>query len=290
MEERIAEENYKMPERKKILIASNMYQIDPVCYASHLDMFYKLGRCKDLQIITFLPWRTPIDKARNDAVRMALAYEAEVLFFYDDDMFFGDATIAKNLIYNVLNTPKINVVQAVAYIRGYPFKPMTFKIIDIEDRKQMVADDTPEDLLADVDEHGFVKRDAVGCCATAIRVEVFKNIPAPWFLTGEKNTEDIYFCAKLREYLTDAGVYVNTNYEVGHHMDKPILTSTSRKMLLEMHEKYRVDQCWLPDTTFVDRMALSKDKFKFEERPNPFLEMDRLPFVKEETSNEGRKD
>jgi hypothetical protein len=264
----------------KVLVATNLYALEPVPYASHLDMFCQFGKHSDEMEVTFFgPWRMPIDRARNDAARMAQIYDADFLFFFDDDMYFGDATVPYKLIKKVAENDKINVLQALAFIRGYPFKPMSFKLKQVEEQLRMTVDDTPEELLADVDSDGLVKRDAVGCCATVIRRKVFDSLPMPWFLTGSHNTEDIFFCAKLGHYFKDAGIYVDTTMEVGHMLDRPILSSSSRKMLLEMHEHYKVDQVWLPDETFMDRLRVGRNNFEFETRINP-LEVD-IPLRKD---------
>ena len=262
----------------KVLVATNCYALDPVCYASHLDMFYKLGQQSDLQIIFFGPWRKPIDGARNDAARMAKAYECDILFFYDDDMLFADPMTAIKLIRRIVDDKKINIVQALAYIRGYPYKPMVFHLVEVEGHKRMVAYTEPEELLEIADESGLVKCDAVGCCATAMRVGLFDALPEPWFLTGQHNTEDIFFCAKAAHYLQDAGVYCDTSLEVGHLLDRPVLTTAARTMLKEAHIKYSLDQVWLPDATFAPRQDVVTKLFKFETRKNMFEDMDNIPF------------
>ncbi len=283
-------DSLKEKEKIRVLIATNCYALDPVCYASHLDVFKKLGEAKDIDIVFFAPWRKPIDQGRNEAAKMAMVYDCDILFFYDDDMFFADAKIPLKLIRCVRDNDKINILQALAYIRGYPYKPMVFYLREIENLKCMTAYEIPEELfeLAEkANDNGLVKVDAVGCCATAMRVELFNTLPEPWFLTGQKNTEDIFFCAKAKHYLQDAGIYCDTSVEVGHLLDRPILTTYSRKFLIELHEKYQADQVWLPDATFTPRQKIVHEQFKFETRPNILENIKSLP-LKEEIKNDNR--
>ena len=251
-------------------------------------MFYKFGENKDkVDIVFFGPWRMAIDQARNQAVKMALAYECDFLFFYDDDMFFADPMIGIKLLNRLIENEKVNLIQALAFIRGYPYKPMVFHIVDLGEKKAMMPYSTPEELDAIADETGLVRCDAVGCCCTMMRVGIFNIIPEPWFLTGQKNTEDIFFCAKMNHYLEDSGIYCDLSVEAGHLLDKPVLTRSSRKMLIEIHEKYNMDQVWLPDATFVERQSVNKKAFDLEVRPNPFDQMDKLNF--KEKKNESNK-
>ena len=167
-----------MEKKIKVLVTSNQYHCEPICEAGFKDVFYKFGESREFDVVFYGPWRQPIDVARNGAVKMALQYECDYLFFYDDDMFFADPMVPIKLIKRLIANEKINVIQAVAFIRGYPYKPMVFKVSSLDDgRKVMEAYTTPEELEADADSDGLVKCAAVGCCCTVIRVPVFNVMP-----------------------------------------------------------------------------------------------------------------
>ena len=243
-----------MKKKPKLLIATNLYQIDPVVYSSHLDMFYKLGKMHEkYEIMFYAPWRVPIDKARNDAVALSVAANCDYLFFYDDDMWFEDGNTPITLLEQMIENPDIHMLQGLAFIRGYPYKPMIFKFLDKGDRsKRLLTFDEYEDHIR---EDGLVEVDAVGCCATMINTEIFKMMPKPWFVTGEQHTEDIYFCVKAKNYVEEFKIFCDTKTKIGHLLDRAVLIDGNRKMLREMHELHNVNQLFLSEPSFVQNMS-----------------------------------
>ncbi|HBH13815.1 MAG TPA: hypothetical protein DDX29_12015 [Clostridiales bacterium] len=287
----------------KIMIATNLYQVDPIVYSGHLQLFYRLGKeverslhgveieiadPKDpaLDDIVFTaPWRTPIDKARNDAGELALYYNCDYLFFYDDDMYFPDAKVIIEMIKRIINnSEKIHILQALAFIRGYPFKPMIFKLYEVGENKKMKAFEEYKDYVED---DGLVKCDALGCCCTIIDTRLLKMVPKPWFQTGTGHTEDIYFCVKANHYVGGIGIYCDTTVKIGHLLDKIILTEENREILKEIHEKYNLNQLFLPDPTFIPLQKMSKTmQFDFDHRENP-LTRECIPIRKKEETQDG---
>ncbi len=244
-----------MTKKKKLMVATNIYKIDPIPYASHLSMIYRLGKnLPELDLVFSGPWRMPIDVARNAAVDYALKMECDYLFFYDDDMVLHPDIIER------LFARKKDIVMALCYIRGYPFRPMMFRFdgvgnLDLYDYKD-------EDV-----EDGLVKVDAVGNACTFINCEAFKLIPEPWFVTGKTHTEDVYFCMKARDYIEKLELYVDVSFESGHMLDKPILTSTSRKLLLKMYEK-GINQLWQPDASYIKEVEYKNPLEDYKEKQN----------------------
>lgn len=231
-----------MPEtegKRRICVATNIFNIDPIPYASHLSLMYRLGRnLTNWDVIFVGPWRIPIDVARNRAATIALEEKCEYLFFYDDDMVVHPNVV--QLLLDRVAKQEIHVISALVYIRGYPFKPMLFRFD--EPKYLGLFDYKPEDI----EENGLIAVDAVGCAATLIDCELFKMTPKPWFLTGEKHTEDVYFCMKAKDHIEGVKIYMDTQVECGHMLDKPVLTQISREVLLEIQNK-GVDQLWQPN-------------------------------------------
>ena len=223
-----------MSKKKKIMIATNIYNIEPLPYASHMSMIYRLGKnLPNYDLVFSGPWRMPIDVARNETVSFALKMECDYLFFYDDDM-----VLHPDIIERLLARDK-DFIMALCYIRGYPFRPMMFRFdgignLDLYDYKE-------EDVV-----DGLVKVDAVGNACTLIKCEAFKLIPEPWFVTGKTHTEDVYFYMKARDYIKEVDLFVDVSFECGHMLDKPMLTSSSKKILMDIHET-GVNQIWQPD-------------------------------------------
>jgi len=255
---------------KKIMIATNLYQVDSAVYASHINMAYRVGKdLADWQVYFSAPWRMPIDKARDLAVKIALNNECDYLFFYDDDMFL-DPNVVTKLLARVEENEDIHIIQAKAYIRGYPYDPMIFKFIE-KDKLTLYVD-----FENDVAENGLLKVDAVGCCATLIDCELFKKVPEPWFVTGFNHTEDVYFCLRAKTYLENVGIYMDNNIEVGHLLDRPILTSVSRKVLTKMNEEYDLNQLWMPDVNFVKNIKEHNKPLAPIDLINPIEQLEKL--------------
>jgi hypothetical protein len=278
--------------KKKVMVATNLYQVDPIVYSGHAQLFYRLGKAIEnklsnmADIVFTAPWRTPIDKGRNDAAELALYYECDYLFFYDDDMYFPDANKIIQLIKRMIEDKedRIHILQAEAFIRGYPFKPMLFKLYDVGENKKMKAFEDYEDFI---EEDGLVKCDAVGCCCTIIDTRLFKMTPKPWFVTGTGHTEDIYFCVKANHYNGGVGIYMDTNVSIGHLLDKIILTKENRPILKEIHEKYNLNQLLLPDPTFIPLQKMGRTmQFDFDHRENPLIR-ECIPIRKEEVTENG---
>ncbi len=270
------------------MVATNLYNIDPVVYSSHMDMFYKLGKAhKEIEIVFLGPWRQPIDIARNNAAKLALEWECDYLAFYDDDMYFKSGEDFVKLIRTVRDSKdRIHILQGLAYIRGYPFKPMCFKFDDITDGdKRIVGYD---DWEKNIDKDGLVKCDALGCCGTIFDVKLFKMVPRPWFLTGKTHTEDIYFCVKAGQFLGNLGIYMDTTVEIGHLLDKIILTRSNRDLLKNIYEEHKINQLFLPDETFVTQIEESSGMiFEEKNRDNPLTNLDRLYYENEEDKPDG---
>ena len=252
----------------KVMVATNIYQVDPVVYASHLDMFYQLGKVSDeIEIVFHGPWRLPIDSARNSAAQYAMRMECDYLLFYDDDMYFPTGKDIVKLIRTIRdNDDKIHILQALAFVRGYPFKPMCFKKTEVRDEQRTGFFDDYKDHI---DENGLVKCDAVGCCATIIDVNLFKMTPEPWFLTGKTHTEDVYFCVKAQQFVGNLGVYMDTTIKIGHLLEKIVLTEGNRDMLLKIYEEYKLNNLFLPDENFVHVMKVGHNILEEVQGVNP---------------------
>jgi len=237
--------------KKRLLVATCIYGVDPIPYASHLNMFYKLG--KDLpnwDVIFSGPWRMPIDVARNRAAKVALEEECDYLFFYDDDMVTHPAVVERLLKH--VEREEIHIISAKVFIRGRPFNTMIFRFDDPD--KLGLFEPKPEDI----DENGLVKCGAVGCASTLIDTQLFKMTPEPWFLTGAHNTEDVYFCMKAADHISGIEIRMDMNTECGHMLDKPILSTASKSVLTKIQDQ-GLDAIWQPNFSGKEVIATFKD-------------------------------
>lgn len=245
-----------MPEtdKRRICVATNIFNIDPVPYAAHMSMWYRLGKnLQDWDIMFVGPWRMPIDVARNRAAAIALEENCEYLFFYDDDMVVDPDVVQKLL--KRISKQEIHIISALVYIRGYPFHPMVFRFREPGHLGHF------DYAKKDIEDNGLVSVDAVGCASTLIDCKLFKMVEEPWFLTGKLHTEDVYFCMKAKEHIGGIKIYMDTEVECGHMLDKPILTENSRNLLLKMY-KEDINQLWQPS---AENRAPKDYEFKEED-------------------------
>lgn len=225
----------------KVLVSINtLSEVDSQVYPAHLVQAFRMGRDTDVEFILHTPRRMAIASARNDAVHMALSLGCDYVFFWDDDM-----ELHPNTFKTLLSRDK-DIIMALCYIRGYPFKPMVFKWFDKGDTS--IADVKIEgraiglwqDCESSTNEAGLIENvAAVGCAATLIKTELFRNLPHPWFYTGTANTEDVYFCIKAQDKLEGVSIAVDTTIPAGHALkDRRILYPWNADLLRKHEEEY----------------------------------------------------
>lgn len=226
----------------KILLAVNaLSEIDSQPYPSHLIHAFRLGRDTDFECLLFTPRRMAIDNARNQAVEFALENECDYIFFWDDDMELHPHTLK-----TLLGRGK-DIIMAMCYIRGYPFKPMVFRWVDSK-VDSGIADVVTKgkfmELWEDCEDYtttdGLIENvAAVGCAATLMRTEVFKYMTKPYFHTGISNTEDVFMCAKAQNQVEGVTIAVDTTVPVGHVLkDRRILYPWNASLLKKHEEEY----------------------------------------------------
>ena len=151
--------------------------------------------------------------ARENIVEGALKWDADYIFWWDDDMVFPWSTFLR------LWRHQKPVVGALAFTSRYPIEPCLYAIEDVSSpgahggvkyysRKIW---DFPEDkLITDEDIGGSI---AFGAGIGMINVNVFKQLPRPWF-SSTGCGEDWFFCLRCHEH----GIrrYVDTGIDIGH--------------------------------------------------------------------------
>jgi glycosyltransferase involved in cell wall biosynthesis len=198
-----------------------------------------MGRnCKpEDQFIHFAPHRSSIDRTRNEAVKNALIWGADYLYFIDDDMILTPDTF-KHLV-----EADKDVVMADTCVRGYPFDPMHF--IDPADPGFENPDHEVNNLhhfhkYRDyVDDKGLVRVDAIGCATVLFKVKLFRDIQPPWFVTTASMTEDVYFCLKAQRHYgrKNFGVYVHTKVPTAHILEPEVIYPAVRQLFIDRCEE-----------------------------------------------------
>ncbi|MGQ9845885.1 MAG: hypothetical protein ACUVQP_00070 [Bacteroidales bacterium] len=214
----------------KILIGINtLTEVDAQVYSNHLAFFYHLGKLSEHEFILFTPRRFSIDRMRNTAATIALENDCDYLMFIDDDMLLNIFTLE-----NLIDANK-DIVMAHTYIRGYPFKPMAFKIIGDANANDFTVQHY-DDLLENVDTKGLVDVDAVGFATVLIKTHLFKKLSKPFFVTTLNGTEDVYFCLRCKMELDNVSIAVDTRCPTGHLLDKEAISTATLKPLKEYYE------------------------------------------------------
>lgn len=208
---------------KTFVCINTLTDIEQMVYSNHIQFFYRLGKhYPNDTFILFAPRRMSIDRARNLAAKLALESGCDNLLFIDDDVI-----VPINMLDKLLAADK-DIVAGWTIIRGYPFKNMFFKF-----------DDAKRDLspMEGVERSsGVIDVDAVGFSTCLIKTELLKKIPAPWFVTGPTNTEDIYFCLKARQYVPDCTICVDTGIETCHLVGPEFVAPHNREDLMKFME------------------------------------------------------
>jgi len=154
--------------------------------------------------------KLPIDKARNELVKIALRNKARYILFVDDDTF-----IPVNAIIKMMRHER-DVVTGVVWTKRDPPEPCIYK-----EAGMGAWFDFPQDQLVEIESAGLA------CCL--IKTDIFHKLEEPWFQLGWTKTqkdgrkfkcgvgEDIYFYRLCKK----AGIkaYADTSI-LCDHMDR----------------------------------------------------------------------
>jgi hypothetical protein len=157
----------------------------------------------------------PIDEMRNALVRDAMSANCTHLLMADTDQCYHPETITRLLSH------KKPIVGCLVYRRYPPFDPLMLR--GELGKYQTVAEWEPDSL---------VEVDATGTGCLLFDMQVFRDMPAPWFRfrkdvgSGKPVGEDIGFCSDLRA----AGyrIFVDTSVPAGHLSQMMITEGTWR--------------------------------------------------------------
>jgi len=144
-----------------------------------------------------------LDDVRNALVQQAFEADCTHLLPLDTDQKYP-----RDLISRLFAHGK-KIVRAKVHRRYPPFDPILLRLnedgryIHVPDKEWMAG--------------GLVKVDATGVMACAlIDMEVFENVPYPWFYTDKKTGvgEDVSFCQKA--LAAGYEIFVDCDLQVGH--------------------------------------------------------------------------
>jgi hypothetical protein len=216
--------------KERVLIACNtLTSIALPAYFDHARFYYRVGRDHpDTEFFQYFARRASIDKFRNWAAQAAISMDAKWLMFIDDDMMLPFDSYTK------LRKVNYDIVGALNYIRGYPFRLMAFKYTKSNEKPRRLANIYQEELPKPLG--AVIPCNAIGTAVALIRVDIFKKTPAPWFITGPHNTEDIYFCIKAKEYVPKIKIGMHTGVVTGHLLDQEVISYETYEDLKKFYE------------------------------------------------------
>ena len=166
--------------------------------------------------------------ARELVVEGALAWGADWLLMWDDDMLFPWSAFLK------LWRHQKPVTAALAFTSRLPIQPVIYRILERHTAKGLVREsdfvlDYPKDrLITDQDVDGPI---AFGAGVVLINMNVFKQIPKPWFHSTGCG-EDWMFC--LRCFDHGISRYVDTSVKTMHKSANPTWVSED---LYDLHKQ-----------------------------------------------------
>lgn len=159
---------------------------------------------------------------RNRIVKDALSLGCTHLFFVDDDLVVEPGALQK------LYAHDLDVV-GFKYVKKTPV-PECASMISIpgSESKQPVP----------LNATGLMEIDwSLTAGGSLIKMDVFKRIPYPWYLTMQQGTEDTYFCARLRE----AGIKCWLDNDIfADHVDKSNGDSYGKEGIIQGKYKHLI--------------------------------------------------
>lgn len=231
---------------KVLILVNTLNAVNSFIYSNHIGFLTHVKKqFPNDQIIFFTPPRMSIDMARNSAAKAAMENECDYLMFLDDDVLVPENTLEE------LIRPDADICAGLVIIRGYPFNVMAFT--SDENRDLPYFNDLPLDLQSTEDrvilkdpvtqDDGLI---AVGFSCCLIKVSLLKKIPTPFFITGPRNTEDIYFCLKAKTTLDSLRendpsvpklkIAMATNVQCGHQLHPEPIEWRTREVFQEFYE------------------------------------------------------
>lgn len=184
-------------------------------YANRLTNFLHLGRFEERSRHSDCPFEfyfvtlgrifTPL--ARETAAKEALAHGMDYLFMVDDDMICPDDLFEK------LHRHDVDVVAALAFTRNYPHRAVLYSIQEGWDAMSR-SDYFINHWIDRYPENKLVECDAVGFGAVLIKMDVFKRLMPPYFMSAASVGEDILFCHKVKK--AGARIFMDTSVKLGH--------------------------------------------------------------------------
>lgn len=199
---------------KKILIAIPCMDMVSARFAQSLATLKKMNSC----VVSFLIGSLIYD-ARNKLAGYAIEGEFDYVLWLDSDMVFRPDTLERML--KVLDEhEEIEILSGLYFRRGYPFTPVLFKKLEINEKNECIFEDYDEipEELCEVAGCGF------GC--VLMRTDCLFDMASKqdeigmWFSPMGNVGEDVAFCIRARKM--GYKVYCDPSISLGHMGYAPV--------------------------------------------------------------------
>ncbi len=212
----------------KIMVGTNtLTQVDQLAYVNHCNLWFRFGR--DYPNIDFgfsSPRRASIDRMRNQTAQAALENNFDYLMFIDDDVL-----VPKNCLTGLLACDS-DIAAGHTIIRGYPYDNMFFKYLDPEHEEGLTFNNDPV-----LNDKGVIDCAAVGFSLVLIKCDLLRKVPPPYFVTGTKNTEDVYFCIKAKKYNPETTIVVDPKITTAHILGSEVIEPENKEAYKKFFEQ-----------------------------------------------------
>lgn len=213
----------------------------PEAYDNHLVLSFHVGvwqeqikhekRPIQYEFYWFTAGRLLTALAREKLMEQALNTGMDYILTYDDDMVLP-TDMVERLLLDMEENPQIDILAPLAFMRNPPHYAVMYTTIEGYDRKNHQPYFINE-FVKNYPKDKLVECDAVGFGAVLIKLDMVKNMSAPYFFSTTGTGEDIYFCMKARKE-ADARVFMDTRIKLGHLKNPDIVDE-------EYFEKWVVD-------------------------------------------------
>ncbi len=208
-----------MNDKLRIMVGVNtLTSVDNLAYSNHMQFWYRLGKNHPDKMFGFnTPHRSGIDAMRNHTAKVALDNDFDYILFIDDDVLlpFNNCDPLQRLL--DCNT---DIAAGWTVIRGYPYNNMFFKY---DDKKNLLFYNEFK-----TNDKGLIECNAVGFSCCLIKCDLLRKVPPPFFVTGPRSTEDVYFCVKAKTFNPDVTIVVDPIVKTSHILGSEIIDPDNR--------------------------------------------------------------
>ena len=229
---------------RTLVLVNVLNSVNSYIYTNHIEFWSKTKelypKSHNNEFFLFTPPRMSVDMARNTAAKQAMMLECDNLMFIDDDVLIPPTSFDSLLKCNA------DIASGLVIIRGYPFNVMAFRregqnlpyFNDLPTAEIEVESGLTRKVLRDpvTQDDGLI---AVGFSCALTKIGILKKIPQPYFVTGPRNTEDIYFCLKAKDSIPELKISLATHVQCGHLLYPEPIEYATIDIFREFYETLR---------------------------------------------------